>query len=43
MNWVAAAIKLIEANISGGAARQLRLGRSTVYWEMRRLGINRPT
>lgn len=40
---VEAAIKLIEAKISPAeAARQLGLGRSTVYREMRRLGIQRP-
>lgn len=40
---VEAAIKLIKANVSPAeAARQLGLGRSTVYREMRRLGISRP-
>jgi DNA invertase Pin-like site-specific DNA recombinase len=40
---VEAAIKLIEAKTSPAeAARQLGLGRSTVYREMRRLGIQRP-
>jgi DNA invertase Pin-like site-specific DNA recombinase len=44
MNRVEAAIKLIEAKTSlAEAARQLGLGRSTVYREMRQLGINRPT
>jgi transcriptional regulator of acetoin/glycerol metabolism len=38
-----AAIKLINAQVSSTeAARQLDLGRSTVYREMRRLGISRP-
>ncbi|WP_353682570.1 helix-turn-helix domain-containing protein [Mesorhizobium sp.] len=36
-------MKLIEAEISPTeAARQLGLGRSTLYREMRRLGISRP-
>lgn len=40
---VEAAMKLIEAKVSPTeAARQLGLGRSTVYREMRRLGISRP-
>nr|WP_280938091.1 helix-turn-helix domain-containing protein [Sinorhizobium sp. Sb3] len=40
---VEAAIKLINAQVSPAeAARQLGLGRSTVYREMRRLGIRRP-
>lgn len=40
---VEAAMKLIEAKVSPTeAARQLDLGRSTVYREMRRLGISRP-
>jgi len=40
---VEAAMKLIEAKTSPvEAARQLGLGRSTVYREMRRLGISRP-
>jgi len=40
---VEAAIKLIEARMPPAeAARQLGLGRSTVYREMRRLGIRRP-
>jgi DNA invertase Pin-like site-specific DNA recombinase len=40
---VEAAIKLINAQMSPAeAARQLGLGRSTVYREMRRLGISRP-
>lgn len=39
-----AAIKLIEAKTSPTeAARQLGLGRSTIYGEMRRLGLSRPT
>jgi DNA invertase Pin-like site-specific DNA recombinase len=43
MDRVEAAIKLIEAQTSPTeAARQLGLGRSTVYREMQRLGINRP-
>ena len=42
-NKVEAAIKLIEAKIAPAeAARQLGLGRSTVYREMRRLGVSRP-
>ena len=42
-NKVDAAIKLIEAKTSPAeAARQLGLGRSTVYREMRRLGVSRP-
>lgn len=41
---VEAAIKLIEAQTSPTeAARQLGLGRSTVYREMQRLGISRPS
>lgn len=44
MKRVEAAIKLIEAKTTPAeAARQLGLGRSTVYREMRRLGISRPT
>ncbi len=44
MARVQAAIKLIEAQTSPTeAARQLGLGRSTVYREMQRLGISRPT
>lgn len=40
---VDAAIKLIEAKIAPAeAAKQLGLGRSTVYREMRRLGVSRP-
>ncbi|MGX1501072.1 transcriptional regulator of acetoin/glycerol metabolism [Labrenzia sp. MBR-25] len=36
-------MKLIEANVSPAeAARQLGIGRSTVYREMRRLGVSRP-
>jgi DNA invertase Pin-like site-specific DNA recombinase len=43
MTKVHAAIKLIEASISPTeAARQLGLGRSTIYREMRRLGVERP-
>jgi DNA invertase Pin-like site-specific DNA recombinase len=43
MARVEAAIKLIEAQTSPTeAARQLGLGRSTVYREMQRLGISRP-
>ncbi len=43
MKRVEAAIKLSEAKTSPTeAARQLGLGRSTVYREMRRLGIQRP-
>jgi DNA invertase Pin-like site-specific DNA recombinase len=42
MKKVEAAIKLIKGDISPAeAARQLGLGRSTVYREMRRLGISR--
>lgn len=42
-NKVDAAIKLIEAKIAPAeAAKQLGLGRSTVYREMRRLGVSRP-
>jgi DNA invertase Pin-like site-specific DNA recombinase len=38
-----AALTLIEANTPPTqAAKQLGLGRSTIYREMRRLGINRP-
>ena len=40
---VDAAIKLVESKVSPvEAARQLGLGRSTVYREMRRLGVMRP-
>lgn len=40
---VEAAIKLVESSISPTeAAKQLGLGRSTVYREMRRLGVQRP-
>ncbi|MFD1984345.1 recombinase family protein [Mesorhizobium newzealandense] len=40
---VEAAIKLVEAKTSPAeAARQLGLGRSTIYREMRRLGVSRP-
>ena len=40
---VDAAIKLVESKVSPvEAARQLGLGRSTVYREMRRLGVVRP-
>jgi DNA invertase Pin-like site-specific DNA recombinase len=43
MSKVDAALTLIEANTSpADAAKQLGLGRSTVYREMRRLGISRP-
>jgi DNA invertase Pin-like site-specific DNA recombinase len=43
MKKVEAAIKLIEAKTPPAeAAKQLGLGRSTVYREMRRLGISRP-
>jgi DNA invertase Pin-like site-specific DNA recombinase len=43
MKRVEAATKLIEAKTSPTeAARQLGLGRSTVYREMRRLGVQRP-
>lgn len=43
MDKVEAAIKLIEASISPTeAAKQLGIGRSTIYREMRRLGIRRP-
>ena len=40
---VEAAMKLIEAKTSPAeAAKQLGIGRSTIYREMRRLGISRP-
>jgi DNA invertase Pin-like site-specific DNA recombinase len=43
MKKIEAAIKLIEAKTSPAeAARQLGLGRSTIYREMRRSGISRP-
>ena len=43
MDKVEAAIKLIEASISPTeAAKQLGIGRSTIYREMRRSGIRRP-
>lgn len=43
MKKIDAAIKLIEAKTSPTeAAKQLGLGRSTVYRELRRLGIQRP-
>lgn len=43
MDKVEAAIKLIEASISPTeAAKQLGIGRSTIYREMRRLGVQRP-
>lgn len=43
MKKVDAAMKLIEANVSpAAAARQLGLSRSTIYREMRRLGVSRP-
>ncbi|WP_442196398.1 helix-turn-helix domain-containing protein [Sphingobium xenophagum] len=36
-------MKLVEASISPTeAARQLGIGRSTIYREMRRLGVERP-
>lgn len=40
---VSAALKLVAASVSPAeAARQLGIGRSTVYREMKRLGISRP-
>jgi DNA invertase Pin-like site-specific DNA recombinase len=43
MAKVDAALKLVEARISPAeAAKQLGIGRSTIYREMRRLGIGRP-
>lgn len=43
MSKVDAAIKLVEASIPPTeAARQLGIGRSTIYREMRRLGVERP-
>jgi DNA invertase Pin-like site-specific DNA recombinase len=43
MAKVEAAIKLVEAGISPvEAAKQLGIGRSTVYREMRRMGVRRP-
>jgi len=43
MKKLDAALTLIQANTSPAqAAKQLGLGRSTIYREMRRLGINRP-
>jgi DNA invertase Pin-like site-specific DNA recombinase len=43
MDKVEAAIKLIEARIPPTeAAKQLGIGRSTIYREMRRLGVQRP-
>ncbi|HPV68964.1 MAG TPA: recombinase family protein [Sphingorhabdus lacus] len=40
---VDAAMKLVQSNVSPvESARQLGLGRSTIYREMRRLGITRP-
>jgi DNA invertase Pin-like site-specific DNA recombinase len=43
MTKVDAAIKLVEARTSPTeAARQLGIGRSTIYREMRRLGVGRP-
>ena len=43
MDKVEAAIKLIDARISPTqAAKQLGIGRSTIYPEMRRLGVGRP-
>jgi len=38
---IAAALKLVQAGLSPTAAKQLRLGRSTVYRELSRAGINR--
>jgi DNA invertase Pin-like site-specific DNA recombinase len=44
MSKVDAAIKLVEAKVSPTeAARQLGIGRSTIYREMRRLGVARST
>jgi DNA invertase Pin-like site-specific DNA recombinase len=43
MKKVDAALKLVEAQVSPTeAARQLGIGRSTIYREMRRFGITRP-
>lgn len=43
MNKVDAALKLVEAKVSPAeAARQLGIGRSTIYREMRRTGVARP-
>jgi DNA invertase Pin-like site-specific DNA recombinase len=43
MSKIDAAIKLVEARVSSTeAAHQLGVGRSTIYREMRRLGIERP-
>ena len=43
MSKVDAAIKLIEARVTPAeAARQLGIGRSTIYREMQRMGIARP-
>ncbi len=43
MAKVDAAIKLVDARVSPAeAARQLGIGRSTIYREMRRMGIGRP-
>jgi DNA invertase Pin-like site-specific DNA recombinase len=43
MAKVHAALKLVDAGISPAeAAKQLGIGRSTVYREMRRLGVRRP-
>uniref|UniRef100_UPI003D093967 helix-turn-helix domain-containing protein n=1 Tax=Sphingomonas populi TaxID=2484750 RepID=UPI003D093967 len=40
---MSAALKLIAASVSPAeAARQLGIGRSTVYREMKRLGVARP-
>jgi DNA invertase Pin-like site-specific DNA recombinase len=40
---VDAALKLVEARVSPTeAAKQLGIGRSTIYREMRRMGIGRP-
>jgi len=43
MNKVKAALKLVEAGLSPAeAAKQLGLGRSTVYREMSSAGLQRP-
>jgi hypothetical protein len=43
MAKVEAALKLVEAGIAPAeAAKQLGIGRSTIYREMRRLGVRRP-
>jgi transcriptional regulator of acetoin/glycerol metabolism len=42
MTKVDAALKLVEAKLSPAeAARQLGIGRSTIYREMRRMGVVR--